>query len=62
MTIVLVIVRLPARPSARFVGRLGICANNGAECAPPELRGSILRPFLGPRSSSFERLTQVHVF
>eukprot|EP00969_Alexandrium_andersonii_P249899 11044443-Alexandrium_andersonii.AAC.1 len=45
----------PERPS--FVGRIGICANNGAERPPPprELRGPILRPLLGPHSSRFER-------
>eukprot|EP00969_Alexandrium_andersonii_P016432 719418-Alexandrium_andersonii.AAC.1 len=35
------------------------CAeSNGAECTPQELRGQNLRPPLGPRSSSFERLTR----
>eukprot|EP00969_Alexandrium_andersonii_P183440 8105873-Alexandrium_andersonii.AAC.1 len=46
----------PACRSARFFGRFGICANSGAESTPPELQGSTLRPFLGPRSSGFERL------
>eukprot|EP00969_Alexandrium_andersonii_P116158 5136651-Alexandrium_andersonii.AAC.1 len=39
----------PSRPA--FVGRLGICANNGAERTPRELREPMLRSFLGPRSS-----------
>eukprot|EP00969_Alexandrium_andersonii_P331303 14643250-Alexandrium_andersonii.AAC.1 len=47
-----------AHPPARLVGRFGICAKSGAECTPRELRGQILRPSLGPRSSSFERLKQ----
>eukprot|EP00969_Alexandrium_andersonii_P305971 13525634-Alexandrium_andersonii.AAC.1 len=41
----------PAHPPARFVGRFGICAKNGADRTPPELQGPILRPCLGPRSS-----------
>eukprot|EP00969_Alexandrium_andersonii_P313226 13839066-Alexandrium_andersonii.AAC.1 len=45
----------PARPLAGFVGRFGICAKNGADHTPPELRGSVLKQFLGPRSSSLER-------
>eukprot|EP00969_Alexandrium_andersonii_P066054 2913864-Alexandrium_andersonii.AAC.1 len=30
------------------------CARNAAERSPRELRGPMLRPFLGPRSSRFE--------
>eukprot|EP00969_Alexandrium_andersonii_P207745 9177161-Alexandrium_andersonii.AAC.1 len=36
--------------------------NNGAEGTSGEFRRSMLRPFLGPRSSSFERLKQVLTF
>eukprot|EP00969_Alexandrium_andersonii_P295238 13051146-Alexandrium_andersonii.AAC.1 len=32
-----------------FVGRFGLSANTGAERTPRKLRGSSLRPFLGPR-------------
>eukprot|EP00969_Alexandrium_andersonii_P135017 5972659-Alexandrium_andersonii.AAC.1 len=32
---------------------------NGRECTPPELQGPMLRPFLGPSSSRFERLGPV---
>eukprot|EP00969_Alexandrium_andersonii_P025561 1116321-Alexandrium_andersonii.AAC.1 len=46
--------RTPSRPA--FVGRFGSCAKDRAERTPRELRGAMLRPFLGPRSSSFERL------
>eukprot|EP00969_Alexandrium_andersonii_P321087 14187976-Alexandrium_andersonii.AAC.1 len=52
----------PARPPARLIGRFGICAHSGAERTPPELRGSILRPLRGPRSSSFERLKLFRTF
>eukprot|EP00969_Alexandrium_andersonii_P139767 6182873-Alexandrium_andersonii.AAC.1 len=41
--------RTHSRPVS--VGRFGICAESGAECTLRELRGSILRPLLGPRSS-----------
>eukprot|EP00969_Alexandrium_andersonii_P302433 13369173-Alexandrium_andersonii.AAC.1 len=51
-----------ARSPARFVSRFGICANHGAERTLPELRGPILRRFLGPRSSRFERLEQFSHF
>eukprot|EP00969_Alexandrium_andersonii_P016605 727857-Alexandrium_andersonii.AAC.1 len=46
----------PARPPVRFISRFGICAKNSAERTPPELQKPMLRPFLGPRSSSVERL------
>eukprot|EP00969_Alexandrium_andersonii_P055671 2453808-Alexandrium_andersonii.AAC.1 len=49
----------PARPPARFAGRFGNCAKNGTERTPPELQGLHLRSFLGPRSSSFERLKRL---
>eukprot|EP00969_Alexandrium_andersonii_P323059 14274417-Alexandrium_andersonii.AAC.1 len=52
----------PARQPARFVGGIGIRAKKGAERTPRELREPTLRPFLGPRSSSFERLKQVRIF
>eukprot|EP00969_Alexandrium_andersonii_P360855 15456306-Alexandrium_andersonii.AAC.1 len=39
-----------------FVVGFGISANNGAEHTPRELRGSVPRPFLGPRNSSLEPL------
>eukprot|EP00969_Alexandrium_andersonii_P349338 15430797-Alexandrium_andersonii.AAC.1 len=38
--------RLPGkapRLPARFIGRSGICANNGTDSAPPEFWGRILR-------------------
>eukprot|EP00969_Alexandrium_andersonii_P040165 1760100-Alexandrium_andersonii.AAC.1 len=38
--------------SLAFVGRLGLCANNGADCTTRELRGPILRPFPWPHSSA----------
>eukprot|EP00969_Alexandrium_andersonii_P363947 15463078-Alexandrium_andersonii.AAC.1 len=41
----------PAHPPALSVTRSGVGVNKGAECTPPELRGSVLRPFLGPCSS-----------
>eukprot|EP00969_Alexandrium_andersonii_P111309 4914510-Alexandrium_andersonii.AAC.1 len=44
----------PSRPA--FVGRFGICTENGAECSLRELRAPNLRPLLVPRSSSFGRL------
>eukprot|EP00969_Alexandrium_andersonii_P136873 6055568-Alexandrium_andersonii.AAC.1 len=44
-----------------FAVIFGISANNGAERTPRELRGSMLRPFLGPRSSSSEGLPHWHV-
>eukprot|EP00969_Alexandrium_andersonii_P278303 12302425-Alexandrium_andersonii.AAC.1 len=54
----------PQKPSEppkqpHFAVRFGICANSGAKSTPLELQGSTLRPFLGPRSSSFERPKQV---
>eukprot|EP00969_Alexandrium_andersonii_P166340 7349769-Alexandrium_andersonii.AAC.1 len=42
--------------------RFGINASNGAECTPRELQGSVLRPFLGPRNSSSERVTKCCTF
>eukprot|EP00969_Alexandrium_andersonii_P273805 12102095-Alexandrium_andersonii.AAC.1 len=48
--------------TAPLVVRSGISTNDDAERTIRELRGSILRPFLGPRSSSFERLQQVCMF
>eukprot|EP00969_Alexandrium_andersonii_P020823 909738-Alexandrium_andersonii.AAC.1 len=39
-----------------LVGRFGIGANNCAQCTLRELRGPILRPFLGLCGSSSERL------
>eukprot|EP00969_Alexandrium_andersonii_P341250 15084203-Alexandrium_andersonii.AAC.1 len=41
--------RLRTPRTAVFIGRFGICMNNGAECTPRELRGPILRSFPGPR-------------
>eukprot|EP00969_Alexandrium_andersonii_P263429 11642887-Alexandrium_andersonii.AAC.1 len=52
----------PARPPARLVVRFGICANKSAEPTTRELRGAILVPFLGPRSSKLERLELVCMF
>eukprot|EP00969_Alexandrium_andersonii_P354369 15442007-Alexandrium_andersonii.AAC.1 len=47
----------PRTPSiTAFVGGFWICAKNGADRTPRELRGPILRPFLGPRNSRCERL------
>eukprot|EP00969_Alexandrium_andersonii_P270758 11967447-Alexandrium_andersonii.AAC.1 len=46
----------PERPPSAI--GLGISANNGAEGTPRELRTPRLRPLLGPRSSSSERLKQ----
>eukprot|EP00969_Alexandrium_andersonii_P034587 1513478-Alexandrium_andersonii.AAC.1 len=34
---------------------------HGAEHTPPELWVPIMNPFLGPRSSSFERLKRVRI-
>eukprot|EP00969_Alexandrium_andersonii_P193242 8535330-Alexandrium_andersonii.AAC.1 len=50
------------RPLACLVGGFSICARNGAERAPPELRGAMLRPFMGPCSSRFEHLTPCRLF
>eukprot|EP00969_Alexandrium_andersonii_P087338 3852987-Alexandrium_andersonii.AAC.1 len=44
---------------SRLIGRSGICTTSGTECIPPELQGPVLRSFLRPRSSSFERLNQL---
>eukprot|EP00969_Alexandrium_andersonii_P037250 1632162-Alexandrium_andersonii.AAC.1 len=52
--------RTPSIPA--FVGRFGICAQSGAECNSSELRGPLLRLFLGLRSSSSERLRQLCIF
>eukprot|EP00969_Alexandrium_andersonii_P138544 6127066-Alexandrium_andersonii.AAC.1 len=41
--------RLSTPSITRFATRFGICARHGAERTPQELRGPILRPFLGPR-------------
>eukprot|EP00969_Alexandrium_andersonii_P366529 15468723-Alexandrium_andersonii.AAC.1 len=41
----------PAGPSR-------VCTESCAERSAPELWGPILRPFLGPRSASFEHLKQ----
>eukprot|EP00969_Alexandrium_andersonii_P147261 6511860-Alexandrium_andersonii.AAC.1 len=38
------------------ISGFGTCANTCEERTPRELRGPVLRPFLGPRSSSSERL------
>eukprot|EP00969_Alexandrium_andersonii_P042285 1854747-Alexandrium_andersonii.AAC.1 len=43
------ILRLRTPSSTAFVGGFGICAKKHAERTPRELRGPILRPFLGPR-------------
>eukprot|EP00969_Alexandrium_andersonii_P353610 15440297-Alexandrium_andersonii.AAC.1 len=53
---------LRTRRAAAFVGRFGICTNNGADTTPWELLGPILKSFLGPRSSSSERLKQFCIF
>eukprot|EP00969_Alexandrium_andersonii_P268944 11886999-Alexandrium_andersonii.AAC.1 len=47
---------------ARFVARPGICAKSGVERTRRELRGPIVWPFLGPRSSSFERFMRLRMF
>eukprot|EP00969_Alexandrium_andersonii_P219373 9688607-Alexandrium_andersonii.AAC.1 len=56
----------PSQPRAvsspAVVGRFGICVKSAAERPLRELRGPILRPFLGPRSSRFERLTRFRIF
>eukprot|EP00969_Alexandrium_andersonii_P021005 918018-Alexandrium_andersonii.AAC.1 len=44
--------------TAPSVVRFGICARSGAERIPRKLRVPLLRPFLGPRSSSSECLKQ----
>eukprot|EP00969_Alexandrium_andersonii_P317976 14045965-Alexandrium_andersonii.AAC.1 len=45
-----------------FGGGVGVCAENASERTSRELRGPMLRLFLGPRSSSFERLEHLGMF
>eukprot|EP00969_Alexandrium_andersonii_P147140 6506434-Alexandrium_andersonii.AAC.1 len=45
-----------------LVGRFGICKESGPDRTSRELQGPILRTFLGPCSSSSERLNQFCIF
>eukprot|EP00969_Alexandrium_andersonii_P111815 4938340-Alexandrium_andersonii.AAC.1 len=45
-----------------FVRRFRICAGHRSEGTHRELRRPVLRPFLGPRSSSLERLKRCLMF
>eukprot|EP00969_Alexandrium_andersonii_P172159 7610222-Alexandrium_andersonii.AAC.1 len=54
--------RLGTSRTAPFVVRFGINVNSGAERTPRDHQVSMLRPFLGLRSSSFERLKHCCVF
>eukprot|EP00969_Alexandrium_andersonii_P371270 15479143-Alexandrium_andersonii.AAC.1 len=52
----------PVRPMLASWAESASVRTNAAECTHPELPGSIPRQFLGPRSSSFERLKQLRTF
>eukprot|EP00969_Alexandrium_andersonii_P168829 7461418-Alexandrium_andersonii.AAC.1 len=49
-------------PPASLIATIGFSNQNGAERTPRELRGPILRSFLGPRGSRFERLKRSCMF
>eukprot|EP00969_Alexandrium_andersonii_P033607 1469066-Alexandrium_andersonii.AAC.1 len=45
-----------------LVSGVGVCAGSGAERTPRKLRGPLLRLFLCPRSSRFERLMRFCIY